>query len=125
MREKEKEEGRKSERVRTRAREAIREKERERGLERSQGKENKSKGGMEEKRERKREDGRRGWERRKQGGKKNLPQHSDTEQIDSKFEHGHAPQIQACALKWHCNVNNLSLSNKYFKQNNNKKYGQQ
>lgn len=49
---------------------------------------------------------------------KNLPQHSDSEQ-DSKFEHGHAPQIWACALKWYCNVNNLSLSNKYFMQNKN------
>jgi len=65
----------------------------ERGLERSQGKENKSKGGMEGKEEEKERmgegDGRQGRRKRR----KNLPQHSDSEQKDSKFEHGHAAQI--------------------------------
>ena len=75
MREKENEEERKRcESENKGKRSNIREKEREKGLERSQGKENKSKGVMEGKRGRTREDGRRGWETRKEeGNKKSAP----------------------------------------------------
>ena len=46
--------------------------------------------GKEEEKERMGEgDGRQGRRKRR----KNLPQHSDSEQKDSKFEHGHAAQI--------------------------------